>query len=51
MQIAIPDSLEKLPMYETENDLSLSKRLELIALMNQRIGCAIDLQMQMSNRS
>ena len=47
MQITIPDSLEKLPMYETENDLSLGKRLELIALMNQRLGCAVDLQMQM----
>ena len=47
MQITIPDSLEKLPMYETENDLSLGKRMELIALMNQRLGCAIDLQMQM----
>jgi starvation-inducible DNA-binding protein len=47
MQTTTPDSLEKLTMYETENDLALSKRLELIALMNIRLGCAIDLQMQM----
>ncbi|MDX1927542.1 MAG: DNA starvation/stationary phase protection protein Dps [Pirellulaceae bacterium] len=47
MQTTTPDSLEKLTMYETENDLALSKRLELIALMNLRLGNAIDLQMQM----
>ena len=47
MQTTTPDSLEKLTMYETENDIALNKRLELIALMNLRLGCAIDLQMQM----
>ena len=34
-------------MYETENDLSLQRRKELNALMNQRLASAVDLQMQM----
>ncbi|MBP9903018.1 MAG: DNA starvation/stationary phase protection protein Dps, partial [Verrucomicrobia bacterium] len=34
-------------MYETENDLSQNRRLELTALMNQRLASAVDLQMQM----
>ena len=34
-------------MYETENDISLQRRLELNALMNQRLASAVDLQMQM----
>lgn len=34
-------------MYPTENDLSLSRRSELIALLNQRLASAADLQMQM----
>ena len=34
-------------MYETENDIALSRRSELNALMNQRLASAIDLQMQM----
>lgn len=34
-------------MYETENDISKEHRIELIALMNQRLASAVDLQMQM----
>ncbi len=34
-------------MYETENDISLQRRSELNLLMNQRLACAVDLQMQM----
>src|ERR1035437_5292166 len=34
-------------MYETENDISLQRRSELSALMNQRLEDAVDLQMQM----
>ena len=34
-------------MYETENDIPRSNRSELIALMNQRLASAVDLQMQM----
>ena len=34
-------------MYETENDLALSNRKELNALMNQRLASAVDLQLQM----
>ncbi len=38
---------EKPLMYETENDISLSRRAELNALMNLRLADAVDLQMQM----
>ena len=34
-------------MYETENDISLERRTELNALMNQRLASAVDLQLQM----
>jgi starvation-inducible DNA-binding protein len=34
-------------MYETENDISLQRRTELNALMNQRLASAVDLQSQM----
>jgi len=34
-------------MYKTENDISLKRRSELNALMNQRLASAVDLQMQM----
>jgi starvation-inducible DNA-binding protein len=34
-------------MYETENDISQKRRLELNALMNQRLADALDLQLQM----
>jgi len=34
-------------MYETENDISQQRRVELNALMNQRLADAVDLQLQM----
>ena len=34
-------------MYETENDISLKRRVELNALMNLRLASAVDLQAQM----
>jgi len=34
-------------MYETENDITQQRRLELNALMNQRLADAVDLQLQM----
>lgn len=34
-------------MYDTENDISNGRRAKLIALMNQRLADAVDLQMQM----
>jgi len=34
-------------MYETDNDISLKRRTELNALMNQRLASAVDLQAQM----
>jgi hypothetical protein len=34
-------------MYETENDISKERRIELNALMNQRLASAVDLQSQM----
>ncbi len=34
-------------MYETENDISQKRRLELNGLMNQRLADAVDLQLQM----
>jgi starvation-inducible DNA-binding protein len=34
-------------MFETENDISKDCRTQLIALMNQRLASAVDLQMQM----
>lgn len=34
-------------MYETENDISQQKRVQLNTLMNQRLADAVDLQMQM----
>lgn len=38
---------EAAKMYETENDISKGRRLELNALMNLRLADAVDLQMQM----
>jgi len=38
---------EALKMYETENDISLPRRTELNALLNQRLASAVDLQLQM----
>jgi starvation-inducible DNA-binding protein len=37
----------QLKMYETENDLPENRRLELNALLNQRLADAVDLQLQM----
>src|ERR1700691_6030956 len=34
-------------MYETENDIPQERRVELCALMSQRLADAVDLQMQM----
>ena len=34
-------------MYQTNNDLPLAERTELISLINQRLACAIDLQLQL----
>jgi len=34
-------------MYETENDITKERRTQLIALMNQRLASAVDLQLQM----
>jgi len=34
-------------MYQTENDLAEPRRVELNALMNQRLASAVDLQTQM----
>lgn len=42
------DDAAQIPkMYETENDISKSRRSELNALMNQRLADAVDLLMQM----
>jgi starvation-inducible DNA-binding protein len=38
---------EEPKMYETENDISLQRRLEINALLNQRLASALDLQSQM----
>jgi starvation-inducible DNA-binding protein len=34
-------------MYETENDITLDRRLQLNTLLNQRLASAVDLQLQM----
>ena len=34
-------------MFETENDISKDRRVQLNALLNQRLASAVDLQMQM----
>ena len=47
MNTAIADLVEAPKMYETENDISLQRRRELNALMNQRLASAVDLQLQM----
>jgi len=47
MKPNISNDAETPQMYETENDISLEQRLELNALMNQRLADAVDLQMQM----
>lgn len=47
MKPSVADLVEPPTMYETENDLSAGRRIELVVLINQRLASAIDLQMQM----
>ncbi len=47
MKSRAADLPEAPKMYATENDLSLQRRTELNALMNQRLADAVDLQLQM----
>jgi starvation-inducible DNA-binding protein len=47
MKSPIVQLVEFPKMYETENDISLQRRTELNALMNQRLASAVDLQMQL----
>src|SRR5271156_3681882 len=41
------DSAPTTKMYQTENDISQKSRLELNALMNQRLADAVDLRLQL----
>jgi starvation-inducible DNA-binding protein len=47
MKTSIANLAEAPKMYETENDISLKRRSELNALLNQRLASAVDLQTQM----
>jgi starvation-inducible DNA-binding protein len=47
MKTNVVQLAEEPKMYETENDISLKRRTELNALMNQRLASAVDLQTQM----
>jgi len=47
MNISTAEPVVTPTMYATENDLSQKRRIELIALMNQRLADAVDLQLQM----
>jgi starvation-inducible DNA-binding protein len=47
MKIETKNSDETAKMYDTENDITQSRRLELSALMNRRLADVVDLQMQM----
>src|SRR5580765_7766661 len=47
MKTSTRNTVEAPKMYETENDIPEGRRLELNALMNQRLADAVDLQMQM----
>ena len=47
MITAINNLTEAPRLYETENDISARRRLELNALLNQRLASALDLQIQM----
>ena len=38
---------EPTALYETENDISVNRRVELVGLINQRLASAVDLQLQM----
>jgi starvation-inducible DNA-binding protein len=47
MKSAINKSAPAPKMYETENDIPANTRVELIALLNERLASAVDLQSQM----
>ncbi len=47
MKTTLDRTIEPPKMYETENDISVQRRSELNALMNQRLASAVDLQMQL----
>lgn len=47
MKKSKPDLTGTPKMYETENDISKERRMELNLLLNQRLADAVDLQMQM----
>ena len=47
MKISKTKITETAKMYETENDISKERRLELSVLMNLRLASVVDLQMQM----
>ncbi len=44
---AVAAPVETPTLYETENDISKARRLELTVLLNIRLASAVDLQMQM----
>ena len=47
MKISARKTTEAPTLYETENDLPKAARIELNALINQRLADAVDLQMQL----
>src|ERR1019366_9545047 len=47
MKTSITNLAEAPKMYETENDIPQKARVELNALMNERLASAVDLQTQM----
>ena len=47
MTTAMNNLTEAPKLYETENDIAAANRLELNALLNQRLASAVDLQLQM----
>jgi starvation-inducible DNA-binding protein len=47
MKTSNSKSVQSSKMYETENDIPQQRRVELCALMSQRLADAVDLQMQM----
>jgi len=47
MKTSSRNTVDTPKMYETENDIPQPRRVELNALMNQRLADAVDLQMQM----
>src|SRR5436309_15955288 len=47
MKTSTKNTMDASKMYETENDISPDRRVDLNSLMNQRLADAVDLQMQM----